>query len=105
MRPFARSFDLISSAYGWTDDQVLDLTMARMRQIREVIWERQAEESRRDLSVREVELRIMASYMAQSEDALASAREIRLLPPDDATPTEKPMIGFEQAKAMFSGGR
>lgn len=103
MRPFARTFDLISSAYGWTDDQVLDLTMSRIRQTREVIWERQAETRSRDLSVREVELRTLASFMAQSEEAQAVAAQIRLLPPEESGPTERPMIPFADAQRMMSG--
>lgn len=100
-RPFARTFDLIASSYGWTDDQILDLTMARLRQVREVIWERQAEDWRRDLTVREVELRTLASFIAGAAGNRAGVREaaaIRLLP-DEPRPV-KP-IPYESAVRWF----
>lgn len=86
-RPFARTFDLIAAEYGWTDDQILDLTMQRMAQIRSVIWERQDEEHRKMLSVKEVELRTLASYIAASagnEKGVKSAAQITLVPPEKA---------------------
>lgn len=106
-RPFARTFDLLSSQYGWTDDQILDLTMARMRQAREVIWERQAEENRRDLSVREIELRTLASYIAGAaghKQGVKDAGKIRLLPaevdPDTGKKVTRP-IPYSKAVAWF----
>lgn len=33
--------DLISSSYGWSDDQILDLTLPRMRQIVAAIQQRE----------------------------------------------------------------
>ena len=45
-RPFARTLDLISSEYGWSDDRILDLTLERLRQVRDVILERLAEQQR-----------------------------------------------------------
>lgn len=42
--PLGATFDLISSEYGWTDDQILDLTMSRMRMVQEVILMRRNEE-------------------------------------------------------------
>ena len=102
-RPFARSFDLISGAYGWTDDQVLDLTMARMRQVREVIWERVAEERRAVLTVKQFELRTLASFMAQTEEAGAAASTIQLLAPDPDEVDDSKFIPFEKAQRWFGG--
>jgi hypothetical protein len=88
-RPYARTFDLISAEYGWTDDQILDLTIARLRQIRDVILERQGEDRRADLTVREVELRTTTQFIAAaagSKQLVSQADKVRLLPPPtDAT--------------------
>lgn len=104
-RPFARSFDLIAGEYGWTDDQILDLTLGRMRQIREVIWERQEQDRRRELRVREIELQTLASYIAASggsKEGVRSASKIRLVPPLAGEKDVK-MIPYEKARRMFGG--
>ena len=81
--------------------------MSRMRQIREVIWERQAEDRRRDLSVREVELRTLASFIAGSagnKKGVNEAAKIRLLPPDDdpvVSASEPKPIPYELAQRWF----
>lgn len=41
---FGTFFDLISSEYGWTDDQILDLTLQRVRIAVEKIAERRRKE-------------------------------------------------------------
>ena len=46
-RVWARTFDLISSQYGWTDAQILDLTLARVRQVRDVLLTRIQEDWKR----------------------------------------------------------
>lgn len=104
-RPFARTFDLISGEYGWTDDQILDLTLARMRQIREIIWERTEQERRSELRVREVELRTLASYIAASggsKDGVKSAQRIRLVAPLEGE-KDVQMIPYEKAVRLFGG--
>jgi hypothetical protein len=55
-RPFARTFDLISSSYGWTDEQILDLPIGRINQVRDVILERQDEDWKRRLRLEEASL-------------------------------------------------
>lgn len=80
-RPFARTFDLLSSEYGWTDSQILDLTLQRMRQCREVALERIDEERRRELRVREMEVRHLASMVAGAagwKQGVSAARRIQL---------------------------
>lgn len=103
-RPFARTFDLIASEYGWDDDRILDLTMQRTAQIREVIWERQEEDRRRDLTVREVELKTLASYIAASagnEAGMKSAQQITLLAPEEGEEKQLNMIPFADAQRWF----
>lgn len=97
-RPFARSFDLISHNYGWTDEQILDLTLMRMRQIRDVIWERATEMRRTALREKEAELRILASFMAQSEKAGKAAQKITLLKRPKSAPK---VVSTERAVSLF----
>lgn len=87
-RPFARTFDLISAEYGWTDPQILDLTLGRMRQIRDVIRERDGERLRRDVSLMETQTQYICSFVASSAGNGPGAREalkIRFL--DDTAET------------------
>lgn len=85
VRPFARTFDLISSEYGWTDDQILQLTIGRFRQVRDVLMERSQEERRERLQEKEMEVRALAQFMARSNKALAAARTLQfLVPPEGA---------------------
>lgn len=99
-RPFARTFDLIARTYGWTDDQILDLTLTRMRQVREVILEAEAEKRRQRLLDRQTDLRIVTTFLAQSEKTLKQAQKITLLP----RPKERPVYAnHERAVALFTG--
>lgn len=108
-RPFARTFDLISSEYGWTDDQILDLTMQRINQTRSVIWERRKQERARDLEVREIELRTLATHIsagAGHKEGLKAAEKISLQPVEIDEKTGQPkrdvkMIPFSDAKRWF----
>lgn len=61
LRPWARTFDLISSEYGWTDGQILELTLARLRQIRDVINVRRQEQLDQRLTYKEIEVRAITS--------------------------------------------
>lgn len=104
-RPFARTFDLIAGEYGWTDEQILNLTLGRMRQIREIIWERTDQDRRRELRVREVELQTLASYIAGAggnKEGVKSAQRIRLVPPEPGEKVVK-MIPYEKARRLFGG--
>lgn len=104
-RPFARTFDLLSSEYGWTDDQILDLTLERLRQVREVVVERHGEEERHRLRLKEQELQVLCSYIAGSaghKDGVSSAARIRLLkPPDDEH--EVKYVPYEKVGRLFGG--
>lgn len=99
-RPFARTFDLIAQEYGWTDGQILDLTLSRMKQIRSVIWERRAEERRLTLRDKEAELRTLASFMAQTRDAARAAQRIRLLKRPKGAPS---MPDTDTVLQLFGG--
>lgn len=102
-RPWARTFDLIQSEYGWTDQQVLDLPLARLRQIRDVITERQIEDRVRLLKLEEFKLQTLASFMARSDAGVKAAMGIRLLKGEEKPQSTMNPIPLARAKAMFHG--
>jgi hypothetical protein len=64
---------------------VLDMPLSRIRQARDVIWERRDEDWRRELRVREVVVQALIGsiYGAQgSKDAARVAESFTLVPPD-----------------------
>lgn len=100
-RPFARTFDLLSSQYGWTDDQILDLTLGRMRQARDVALERLDEDWKQDLRVREQELRWICGTVAASmgnKKGVKAAARIELF---ERRPEERPLPSAEAIARMF----
>jgi hypothetical protein len=102
-RPFARSFDLLSSEYGWTDDQILDLTMERIRQCRDVILERKVEDHKRDLRVKELEVQRMTAYIAGAagwKDGVKNAGRFELY---ERTPEDRPLPSYERLTKLFGG--
>lgn len=82
--PFGRTFDLISSEYGWTDKQILDLDLQRMLHIRKMILDRLDEERVKRLRVKEVEIRMLASTIqaaAGNKSGADKAQKFAILPP------------------------
>ena len=73
-RPYARTFDLISSQYGWTDSQILDLTLSRLRQVRDVIFERQREEKRDATAARETDLQVLVGAIHAANGNASGAK-------------------------------
>jgi hypothetical protein len=94
-RPFAATFDLILTEYpGYTDESLLDLPLCRIRQMREVIMERKAEERDRTLDLLETQLRQVCWFMAASrpwKEGLDVANNIRVRPrsPEEVAAEEK----------------
>lgn len=91
--------------------------MARLTQIREVIWERRNQERRNDLQVRETELRTLAGFIAAAgghKEGVKAAERISLLEPEAVDPT-KPngpkkidpdrLPSTAMVSRMFSGSR
>jgi hypothetical protein len=105
-RPFARTFDRISAAYGWTDDQILDLPFGRVRQVHDVIVEREGEQQHLDLMIRSVELRTLCQYVAAAgggQKLLDTARAVSLLPDEERPKPAVREIPFATAMRMFGG--
>jgi hypothetical protein len=88
-RPWAATFDLISAAYGWTDGQILDLTLSRIWQVREVLIERLGEEreqtnARATAVTRQLVLHIRLA--AGDRKAAKAANAVKLFEdPEDST--------------------
>lgn len=104
-RPFARTFDLISQQYGWLDSQILDLTLGRMRQIRDVILERRDEDWRRELDVRETELQYTCQMIAASaghKEGVKEAQRFRLYERPKAAPE---LPSYEDVMRRLGGAR
>lgn len=83
-RPWARVFDLISGAYGWTDPQILDLPFARVRQLAEVLARRETErdDARRAIAeavAKHVVQATLSAGGAKPGQARRAAGQIRLV--------------------------
>ena len=96
-------FDLIAAEYGWTDDQILDLTYGRLKQVTDVVQERRDEEWRREMHARENATAwvVGALYGAAGSDLGAKmAASVRLIA---ETPEEKQanLPSTEKVMAMF----
>lgn len=83
-RPWARVFDLISGAYGWTDDQILDLPFARVRQLAAVLAQRETERDNQARAIAQTAAQhlVAATYSAggaKPGQAERAARKVRLI--------------------------
>jgi hypothetical protein len=114
-RPFRRTFDLISSEYGWTDGQILDLTLGRIREVRDLILTRRSEQFDRDVRLEEAKLRILAGAVhgaAGNKAGVSAASSIELIDrskqpkkPSDLPSTEAVMAavgGVDRQFGLFS---
>lgn len=64
MGSIARTFDLISREYHWTDEQILDLTVARFAQINWVLSDRVQAEDRRERQLLSWQTQALAHQLA-----------------------------------------
>lgn len=101
-RPWARVFDLISGAYGWRDDDILDLPFARVRQLAEVLArrERERDDARRAIAeavAQHVVSATLSAGGAKPGQARRAAGQIRLVERTRTRITPR----VEQVAAMF----
>jgi hypothetical protein len=61
---YARAFDLVSTEYGWTDEVIGELPLARFRQITAAIEQRKYIEQRQAQSVVSWQTRTLAQFIA-----------------------------------------
>lgn len=103
-RPFASTFDLILHEYpGYTDDTLLDVTLGRLHQMRDMILERKKEEDHAHLMVVEAELQHICSAVyasVGSKDGVKAASRIQLF----ERPKKLVVATEAQLMRMFSGG-
>lgn len=112
---FARAFDLISSEYGWSDEQILDTPVTRLRQVVAAIYRRQKWALRARGALVEWQTKALASVIAATVpiaqgkknplmdyalglslyDGEGSARPAGLTPPPEADPAAVEAYGFD----------
>lgn len=102
-RPWARVFDLISGAYGWRDDDILDLPFARVRQLAEVLARREQErdDGRRAIAEGVAQYVVSATLTAGGAKpgrARRAAGQVRLV---ERSRAHRPPPRAEQVAAMF----
>lgn len=98
-RPFARTLDLISSEYGWSDSQILGMSLERIFQVRDVIVERRSEEREQMLMLEEAKLQNMVGAIyaaAGSKQGVQLAQSIKFTSakPEDSIPY-RTQLGFQ----------
>ena len=103
---FGTIFDLISAEYGWTDDQILDLTLGRIRLALESIEVRRNHGREFQLMVAEAITKTIVGAMpalAQSKKAGKSlanmAKHLSFLPRD----REESLPSTQSVERMFRG--
>jgi hypothetical protein len=103
--PFAEAFDLISSEYGWTDEQILDTPLCRLVQISSAISQRKDDEFYVRTRVIEWHARAVSVVVASgiSEDALAGAKALRFFPEDEADDIPRDATGAPEAVRVGGG--
>lgn len=77
---------MISAAYGWTDDQILDLTPVRLHRIARAIQLREEAEFRRTARLQSSATRAVVAAVHASvgnKKGVASAEKVELLAPED----------------------
>lgn len=101
------AFDLIASEYGWTDEQCLNLTLARIRIAVSCISERHAERARFELKVAEMNATAIIAALpalAQSKAGGKSIqRYVKHLSFWREKPKERELPSTETLERMFRG--
>lgn len=69
---YSIAFDLVAKEYGWSDDQIMDLPVVRLRQIIAAIHRRQLMERRQAITLnswmtRQITTFIAAGYMVEKD--------------------------------------
>jgi hypothetical protein len=103
-RPFAATFDLILSEYaGYTDETLLEVTLERLHQMREVILLRRRDDQETELLVRETELRAMMSTVQAAAGNKKGAKEASRFKLFERRKV-KALASTERIMSMFGGG-
>jgi len=106
--PWSERFDLIASEYGWTDDQILDLTPARLRLVSEAVGRRLFRESGHRAMLSELHAKAIVNGLAGlaqskkgSKGIQKYAKSLRFWTRDDEV---EELPSTASIKRMFPGG-
>ena len=104
---WAGFFDLISSEYGWTDEEILELTLGRLHQIMEAVMARRGREFEERVRIAEAQSKAIVGAMpglafsTKASKAVAKyARKLEFLPPK-----KKELPSTEALEELLSGRR
>jgi len=101
----AAAFDLISSEYGWTDDQILDLTLSRLWLVQEMILDRKREEQMWQATMLEQHAKAtLGGMVALTWDRKAARSLQKYAQKLQFVKRPKELPSFEQVKRLFGGG-
>jgi hypothetical protein len=99
-------FDLLQKEYGWTDDQILDLTLGRLKVALRVITDRRSEEQRARLLLAEAHARAIIgalpglAWTRKASKSIADlAKSLSFIPKDERP--AKPLPSAEKLEGMF----
>lgn len=88
---------------GYTDETLLNVTLGRLHQMREVILQRRRDEHEADLLVRETGLRAVMSTIMASVGSKKGAKEAARFKLFERRRVKK-LASYEQIVGMFGGG-
>lgn len=88
---------------GYTDETLLNVTLGRLHQMREVILLRRRDEHEADLLVRETGLRAVMSTIMASVGSKKGAKEAARFKLFERRRVKK-LASYEQIVGMFGGG-
>lgn len=82
------AFDLVSKEYGWTDEQIMDLPLVRLRQITAAInrrnyWEQRREQNLTSWMTRQLASFIAAGYMTDGKSENKALKAAQMLAFDE----------------------
>ena len=110
---FARQFDQISAEYGWSDEEILDLPLARLRQVSATIEFRRDVEDRMERVYLEWHTKTLAQFIAATvpmdkkgqKNPLVEAATALTLFPETIQKAKEPKVGsYEQLARLFKEG-
>lgn len=122
MGGFSRSFDLLSSEYGWTDEQILDIPVRRLRQIVVSIETRRFIEDLKFKRIAAWQTRTLAVFISSTievekgkENTLLTAaqrialdegelKDLTVDIPKEEPPSEPAVGSYERLMRGFAGG-
>jgi len=109
MWPVASMFDTVASEYGWTDDEMLDVTLSRMRIAVKLITQRKREEAEFALLIAEIHAKSIVSALSGLAQTKKGSKQIAKFA-DHLSFIDKPqkrrkVPSTESVERLFGDGR